>query len=146
HTLDRNDQRAEHLRKQGKIGTDRRHGPADAFQGRDDAIGSWGRRGQRLRAGVNLLEEAAIVFAQSDKTRVASLLCPVAQRALDQPGTVSVEIIDPGNIDGDAARSDAARDSLDLWLDGAGIFSGPRSGSAELNPIAPRLVTEQDAR
>ena len=124
---------------------DRRHRHADAFERSNDAIalGRWRR--QRLCSGVNLLEETAVILAQSDKTRFAPLVCPVSQRTLNEPCAVSVEIVDAGDIDRDAARRDSSCGSIDLRLDRAGIFGGPRAGGAKLDPIAARLATEQDA-
>ena len=135
----------DHLRQQDEIGANRRHRHADAFQRRNDAVALGRRRRQRLCSGVNLLEETAVILAQSDKTRFTPLVRPVSQRTLKKPRAVSVEIVDAGDIDRDAARRDGLCDSIDLRLDRAGIFGGPRAGGAKLDPIAARLATEQDA-
>src|SRR6185369_6529746 len=78
-------------------------------------------------------------------TRLTPLVRPVSQRTLKKPRAVGVEIVDAGDIDRDAARRDGLCDSIDLRLDRAGIFGGPRAGGAKLDPIAARLATEQDA-
>ena len=95
---------------------------------------------------MNFLEQTAVILAQAHKSRFAAFACPVSQSTFDQPRAVSIEIVDACNIDGNAARRDGPRYSVDLRLDRAGIFSRPRSGGAELHQLAARLAAEQNPR
>ena len=101
------------------------------------------RRRQLLCSRANLLEQAAVVLAQPDQAGVAPLVGPAAQRALDQPRAVSIEIFNAGQIDRNAARINSARGGNNLRLDRTGIFGRPRSAGAEFDPVALHLTAEQ---
>src|SRR4029078_1781145 len=139
-------QRAEHLHEQMKVGGNRRHRHADADECRDDAVSARRRCRKRLSTRVHFFEEPSKILTQADQARFASLLRPLAHRALNQPGPIGIEIFDAIDVDRDAPRRDATRSRFDLRLNRAGVFGSPRASGAELDPVASRLATVQNPR
>ena len=66
HVQQRQGHRAAHLEQQQHVGADQGHGAADAFQGRHDAVFAARQRRQFVRAGLHLLEQAAVTVGQPD--------------------------------------------------------------------------------
>ena len=137
HPLKRDHQRPDHLRQQDKVVADRRHGPADAFQARDDGVRLRRLGRQFVGPGMDLFEQAAVVVAQADQSGLASLAGPGAHRAFQKPGAEGIEPVDPRHVDGDAAHGRiGAGGGVDLRLERARVLGRPRSGRGKIEAIA----------
>ena len=130
-------QRAEEMRQQRQRGADLGHGAADCLERDEDAV----RRGGILAGGFvyqpHLVHQAAIAVGETDDAGRGAARRKRPIEALDEPGAESIQPVEPGEIDVDAARRPVTRGGVvDDRLELRGALGDPGAGCDKADAFA----------